>query len=191
METLAVRCDLDKDIFMEQPYGFASKEFPTMYGSSKRLSTASSELHVLGMIRFIKILFLRFQIFKIKFQFIYQQFVLCFFEMLCLFVLTWRVWEKLVVFLALKWRKQMDFFSLSKDMHQVWLIVLIWSQHLSLNLLGSLFYLTIRRSAISFSIGVISQLMGEPREPHLIAANRILRYIISEKQHLYWTGQVT
>ncbi|KAG6405803.1 hypothetical protein SASPL_133397 [Salvia splendens] len=51
-------------------------------------------------------------------------------------------------------------------------------------LVGSLFYLpitrphlSITRPDISFSVGVISQFMGKPREPQLIAAKRILRYI--------------
>ncbi|XP_042059649.1 uncharacterized mitochondrial protein AtMg00810-like [Salvia splendens] len=44
-------------------------------------------------------------------------------------------------------------------------------------LVGSLFYLSITRLDISFSVGVISQFMGELREPHLIAAKRILREI--------------
>ncbi|KAL0301535.1 UNVERIFIED_CONTAM: Secreted RxLR effector protein, partial [Sesamum radiatum] len=44
-------------------------------------------------------------------------------------------------------------------------------------LVGSLFYLTIIRPDIAFSVGVISQFMDQPCEIHLIAAKRILRYI--------------
>ncbi|XP_028765324.1 uncharacterized protein LOC114723298 [Neltuma alba] len=44
-------------------------------------------------------------------------------------------------------------------------------------LVGSLIYLTITRPEISYSVGVISQFMQEPRVPHLEAAKRILRYI--------------
>lgn len=44
-------------------------------------------------------------------------------------------------------------------------------------LVGSLFYLTITRPDISFSVGVVSQFMDKPCESHLIAAKRILRYI--------------
>ncbi|GMI99343.1 cysteine-rich RLK (RECEPTOR-like protein kinase) 8 [Hibiscus trionum] len=44
-------------------------------------------------------------------------------------------------------------------------------------LVGSLFYLTITRPDIAFSVGVISQFMEQPCEGHLIAAKRILRYI--------------
>ncbi|CAA0816600.1 cysteine-rich RLK (RECEPTOR-like protein kinase) 8 [Striga hermonthica] len=46
-------------------------------------------------------------------------------------------------------------------------------------LVGSLFYLTITRPNICFGVGVISQFMDKPRETHLIAAKRILRYIKS------------
>lgn len=44
-------------------------------------------------------------------------------------------------------------------------------------IVGSLFYLTITRPDISFSVGVVSQFMDKPCESHLIAAKRILRYI--------------
>ncbi|XP_052885316.1 secreted RxLR effector protein 161-like [Gossypium arboreum] len=44
-------------------------------------------------------------------------------------------------------------------------------------LVGSLFYLTITRPDIAFSVGVIYQFMGQPCEGHLIVAKRILRYI--------------
>nr|DAD45748.1 TPA_asm: hypothetical protein HUJ06_003978 [Nelumbo nucifera] len=58
-------------------------------------------------------------------------------------------------------------------------------------LVGSLFYLTITRPDIAYSVGVISQLMEKPCEGHLIAAKRILRYIkgtlhfgLMYKQHI-------
>ncbi|KAL0451442.1 UNVERIFIED_CONTAM: Retrovirus-related Pol polyprotein from transposon RE1 [Sesamum latifolium] len=44
-------------------------------------------------------------------------------------------------------------------------------------IVGSLFYLTITRPDIAFSVGVIYQFMDQPCEIHLIAAKRILRYI--------------
>lgn len=44
-------------------------------------------------------------------------------------------------------------------------------------IVGSLFYLTITRPDIAFSVGVVSQFMDQPCESHLVAAKRILRYI--------------
>ncbi|KAL0309377.1 UNVERIFIED_CONTAM: hypothetical protein Sradi_5880000 [Sesamum radiatum] len=44
-------------------------------------------------------------------------------------------------------------------------------------IVGSLFYVTITRPDIAFSVGVISQLMDQLCEIHLIAMKRIFRYI--------------
>ncbi|XP_047253763.1 secreted RxLR effector protein 161-like [Capsicum annuum] len=44
-------------------------------------------------------------------------------------------------------------------------------------LVGSLFYLTIIRPNISYSVGVFSQFMDKPCESDLIAAKSILRYV--------------
>ncbi|XP_039063695.1 secreted RxLR effector protein 161-like [Hibiscus syriacus] len=46
-------------------------------------------------------------------------------------------------------------------------------------LVGSLFYLTITKPDISYSVRVIYQFMEKPRESHLIAAKRILHYVKS------------
>eukprot|EP00268_Persea_americana_P015414 TRINITY_DN17101_c0_g1_i5.p1 TRINITY_DN17101_c0_g1~~TRINITY_DN17101_c0_g1_i5.p1 ORF type:complete len:525 (+),score=94.13 TRINITY_DN17101_c0_g1_i5:1509-3083(+) len=43
-------------------------------------------------------------------------------------------------------------------------------------LVGSLFFLTITRPDITFSVGVVSQFMEKPCEGHLITAKRILHY---------------
>ncbi|KAH9650394.1 hypothetical protein KPL70_026373 [Citrus sinensis] len=44
-------------------------------------------------------------------------------------------------------------------------------------LVGSLFYLTITRLDIAYSVGVISQFMDKPCEGHFIVAKQILRYV--------------
>lgn len=44
-------------------------------------------------------------------------------------------------------------------------------------IIGSLYYLTLTRPDISFSVGVLSRFMQCPKKPHLIAARRVLRYI--------------
>ncbi|KAJ0771566.1 putative RNA-directed DNA polymerase [Helianthus annuus] len=44
-------------------------------------------------------------------------------------------------------------------------------------LVGSLIYLTLTRPDLSFSVGVLSRFMQDPRKPHLIAIRRVLRYL--------------
>ena len=44
-------------------------------------------------------------------------------------------------------------------------------------LVGSLFYLTITRPDIAFSVGVVSQFMDQPHETHLVAAKMIPFYV--------------
>lgn len=46
-------------------------------------------------------------------------------------------------------------------------------------LVGSLIYLTITRPDISFSVGLVSRYMQEPRKPQLETAKRILKYVNS------------
>ena len=45
------------------------------------------------------------------------------------------------------------------------------------NIVGSLLYLTITHSDITFSVGIISQFMERPCVGHMAAAKRILRYV--------------
>jgi hypothetical protein len=44
-------------------------------------------------------------------------------------------------------------------------------------IVGSLIYMTITRSNLSYAVGVVSQFMQTPRKPHLDVVRRILRYI--------------
>jgi len=44
-------------------------------------------------------------------------------------------------------------------------------------MVGSLIYLTLTRPDISYSVGVVSRYMSNPKKPHLDAVRRILRYI--------------
>ena len=45
-------------------------------------------------------------------------------------------------------------------------------------LVGSLIYLTITTADISFSVGLVSRFMQEPRKPHLDAAKHVLKYVL-------------
>ncbi|CAA7030657.1 unnamed protein product [Microthlaspi erraticum] len=57
-------------------------------------------------------------------------------------------------------------------------------------LMGKLIYLTVTRPDISFAVNKLSQYNSPPREPHLEAAHRILRYLKNDAgQGLFYSAQ--
>jgi hypothetical protein len=50
-------------------------------------------------------------------------------------------------------------------------------------LVGRLIYLTIVRLDLAFSVQILSQFMDKPRQPHLEAAHRVLRYMMNSPIH--------
>ena len=51
------------------------------------------------------------------------------------------------------------------------------------HLVGSLQYLTLTRPDISFAVSTVAQFLSAPRQPHLVAVKRILRYLKGSIDH--------
>ncbi|BBN69613.1 hypothetical protein Prudu_1056S000200, partial [Prunus dulcis] len=56
-------------------------------------------------------------------------------------------------------------------------------------LMGCLIYLTITRPNITYVVHVLSRFMHEPRKPHMEAALRILKYLKTPRQGLFFPAQ--
>ncbi|XP_019149876.1 PREDICTED: uncharacterized protein LOC109146678 [Ipomoea nil] len=188
--------ELDRDIFMEQPMGFVSKTFPVMSIVSRRLysslfvkKTSSGNTMLLLCVDDMIItgddsveihhlqdaLFLRFEMKKLG-------------EVNCFLGLevkrTYGYFVPQRGYVA----RLLDRFGMSESNAMTTPIEpglkltkdrgkKLEDATLFCQLVGSLFYLTITRPDISYSVGVISQFMTEPHDSHFVAAKRILRYV--------------
>ena len=54
------------------------------------------------------------------------------------------------------------------------------------SIIGSLLYLTASRPDIAFSIGVCARYQANPKESHLTAAKRIIRYVNGTANYGLW-----
>jgi hypothetical protein len=59
------------------------------------------------------------------------------------------------------------------------------------NMIGSLLYLTASRPAIAFIVGVCARFQANPKESHLIAIKRIIRYVNDTNAHGLWYSRET
>ena len=53
----------------------------------------------------------------------------------------------------------------------------VYDVSMYIRLMGKLLYLTLTRLDISYTVGLLSQFISKPKEPHLQATQRILRYL--------------
>ena len=54
------------------------------------------------------------------------------------------------------------------------------------SIIGSLLYLTVSRPNIAFSVGVCARYQAAPKESHLMAVKRIIRYINGTLEYGLW-----
>ncbi|XP_041024085.1 secreted RxLR effector protein 161-like [Juglans microcarpa x Juglans regia] len=59
-------------------------------------------------------------------------------------------------------------------------------QSLYRSIIGSLLYLTANRPDIDFSVGVCARFQANPKESHLVAVKRILRYVNETVNYGIW-----
>jgi hypothetical protein len=58
-------------------------------------------------------------------------------------------------------------------------------------MIGSLLYFTTSRPDIAFSVGVCARFQGNPKESHLTAVKRIIRYVNDTLLHVIWYSRET
>jgi hypothetical protein len=56
-------------------------------------------------------------------------------------------------------------------------------QHLHISMIGNLLYLTASRLDICYSVGVCAQYQASPKESHLKAIKRILKYVCHTSEY--------
>jgi hypothetical protein len=58
-------------------------------------------------------------------------------------------------------------------------------------MIGSLLYLTASRLDIAFSVGVCAQFQANPKESHLTAVKRIIKYVNDTLSYGIWNSRET
>ena len=59
------------------------------------------------------------------------------------------------------------------------------------SMIGSLFYLTASRPNISYSVGVFARYQANPKESHMIALKRIIKYVKTTTHFGVWYNKDT
>ena len=82
--------------------------------------------------------------------------------------------EATEVFEATANKKRMELWSKIKNKKLLWSF---WDGTMFRQIVGSLRFICHSRPEVAFSVGLVSRFMSDPRQPHLIAAKRIMRYL--------------